>query len=143
MESPFWIAKSLAELTHEEWESLCDRCGLCCLHRLQGEEENDPVLTTRVICRGFDTGCGQCRDYTNRFSIVEGCTQLTPLLTAEFDWLPATCAYRLRYHGEPLPQWHPLITGTFDTVKPYGIHSMDIVLETDDIDLEDFIIEEE
>jgi uncharacterized cysteine cluster protein YcgN (CxxCxxCC family) len=31
---------------------------------------------------------------------------------ADARWMPATCAYRLRFEGKPLPQWHPLLTGS-------------------------------
>lgn len=140
---PFWESKSLGELSHEEWEALCDGCGLCCLHRLQGEEEDAPVLTTRVVCRCYDLNTSQCSDYANRFALVEGCTQLTLERAAEFDWLPETCAYRLRHHGLPLPSWHPLISGTDASVRPFGLHALDPVLETDDIDFEDYLLDDE
>lgn len=140
---PFWETKSLEELSHEEWEALCDGCGLCCLHRLQGEEEDAPVLTTRVVCRCYDIQNGGCSDYANRFNIVEGCTQLTYERAGEFDWLPQTCAYRLRHHNLPLPSWHPLITNDPNSVRDYGVNALDPILETESIDLEDFILEDE
>lgn len=137
----FWETKSLEELTHEEWEALCDGCGLCCLHRLQGEEDDAPVLTTRVVCRCYNLENGGCSDYAGRFKLVKECTQLTSQKAAEFDWLPETCAYRLRYHGLPLLEWHPLISGTRESVRPYSVHALEAVLEAEDIDLEDYIID--
>lgn len=136
----FWETKSLQELSNEEWELLCDGCGLCCLHRLQGEEEDAPVLMTRVVCRCYDLSNGGCSDYQNRFKVVKECTQLTLERAAEFDWLPETCAYRLRYHHQPIPSWHPLNSGTPTSVKPYSLFSLSPVLETENIDLEDFLI---
>jgi hypothetical protein len=140
---PFWETKSLKELTHEEWEALCDGCGLCCLHRLQGEEENAPVLTTRVVCHCYDLEHGGCSHYEGRFSIVKECTQLTIERAQEFDWLPQTCAYRLRHHNLPLPLWHPLISGTKESVREHSVHALNPVLETREIDLEDYIIDSE
>lgn len=140
---PFWETKKLDELSFEEWEALCDGCGLCCLHRLQGEEEDAPVLTTRVVCRCYDLQKGGCSDYPNRFRLVPECTQLTLNRAAEFDWLPQTCAYRLRHHGLPLPQWHPLISGTRESVRPYGVYALNPVLETEEIDLEEYLLDDE
>lgn len=139
----FWETKKLFELSHDEWEALCDGCGLCCLHKLQDDEDdNAPVLMTRVVCHCYDIKAGGCSDYANRFKKVEGCTQLTFQRAAEFDWLPETCAYRLRYHNLPLPLWHPLISGTRESVRQHGVHALNPILERDDIDLEDYIIEE-
>ncbi|MBD3799134.1 YcgN family cysteine cluster protein [Sulfuricurvum sp.] len=137
----FWETKPLNELTTQEWEALCDRCGLCCLNRIQ-VEEGDTIYLTRVACRCYDIGVGQCGDYPNRFAQVEGCTQLTIERISEFTWLPETCAYRLRFENKPLPSWHPLISGTPLSVREHGIHKYDPVNESDNIDLEDYVIDE-
>ena len=47
-------------------------------------------------------------------------------------WLPKTCAYRLRAHGEPLPEWHYLISGDRDAVHKQG-HSIRGKLVSEDI----------
>jgi hypothetical protein len=138
---PFWETKTLSELSHDEWEALCDGCGLCCLHRLQDEEDDDaPILTTRVVCRNYDLHNHQCANYPHRHTIVPECTPLTPKRTGEFHWLPQTCAYRLLHAGLPLPAWHPLISGTQASVLPYGITPLDPVLETEDIDFEEYLL---
>lgn len=106
---PFW-AKALGELTPEEWEALCDGCGRCCLHKLQ-DEETDEVFYTNVACRLLDLSTGRCRHYRQRQRLVSDCVILAPDSLEALQWLPESCAYRLRADNLPLPSWHPLNTG--------------------------------
>lgn len=138
--NPFWETKTLEELTPQEWEALCDGCGLCCLHRIQ-DEDDDEIYLTRVACHCYDIAGRACSDYANRHERVEGCMKLTLERVAEFDWLPETCAYRLRRELKPLPAWHPLITKNPASVHPFGMHALNPVLENDEIDLEDYIVD--
>ena len=41
--------------------------------------------------------------------------------TAALEVMPSTCAYRLLQLGEPLPEWHPLITGRSESVTEADI----------------------
>ncbi|HPF57480.1 MAG TPA: YcgN family cysteine cluster protein [Candidatus Competibacteraceae bacterium] len=109
-EELFWEAKTLADLTDVEWESLCDGCGKCCLHKLE-DEETGQLFHTNVACRLLDLHSGRCTRYTERLRWVPDCVQLTPAEVRQIRWLPATCAYRLRAESQPLPDWHPLRTG--------------------------------
>jgi uncharacterized cysteine cluster protein YcgN (CxxCxxCC family) len=115
----FWEQKSLAAMSRAEWESLCDGCGRCCLHKLR-DEDTDEISFTNVACRLLDLGTCQCGDYANRQLRVPDCVQLTPQNLKTVDWLPPSCAYRLLSEGKPLYNWHPLISGTPDTVKSSG-----------------------
>jgi uncharacterized cysteine cluster protein YcgN (CxxCxxCC family) len=111
MTAPFWQTKTLDEMTPEEWESLCDGCGRCCLHKLR-DEETQALSFTNVACRLLDTASCRCSDYKNRFAKVPDCIQLTPAILREVDWLPPSCAYRRIEEGRGLPPWHPLRSGT-------------------------------
>lgn len=112
----FWQQKTLAEMSHEEWESLCDGCGKCCLHKLQ-DEDDDTVYYTEVACKQLDITQCRCNDYPNRKKLVPDCIELSIEDIDQFHWLPKTCAYRLINEGKPLPEWHHLITG-----DPRSIH---------------------
>ncbi len=141
-QSPWWTTKTLAQMTPEEWESLCDRCGRCCLHKLEDEDTGE-VYYTSVACKLLDTESCQCRDYTNRKQSVPDCTSLTVREIAQFHWLPPTCAYRLISEGQPLFDWHPLVSGYRESVHQAGISVKEWVQSENDIaeeDLEDFII---
>lgn len=115
----FWD-KPLAELSREEWEALCDGCGKCCLHKAE-DEETGRIYPTNVACRLLDRHSCRCTNYPARKAFVPDCVRLTPAKIAGIDWLPSTCAYRLRAAGEPLRDWHYLISGDRETVHARGI----------------------
>lgn len=120
MNAPFWKKKSLAEMTEGEWESLCDGCGQCCLLKLEDEDTGD-IATTRVACRLLDIGACSCSAYERRSDFVPDCVKLTPQTVGDIAWLPDTCAYRLVAEGRDLYWWHPLISGSPETVHEAGI----------------------
>lgn len=141
-EVPFWEKKSLAEMSNAEWEAICDGCGLCCLTKLQ-DEDTDEIVYTRVVCAYSDPATGRCRDYANRSVNVPSCVQLTLPRVAEFDWLPQTCAYRMLHQGLPLADWHPLIAqNSFAlTQAGIGLAAIDVVVDTGELDYEDFVMD--
>lgn len=116
---PFWQTRPLEAMTHEQWESLCDGCGKCCLHKLE-DEDTAEVYPTAMACRLLDIHSGHCRDYGTRQQRVPACIKLHPRDIPDFHWLPQTCAYRLVAAGQPLPSWHPLLTGDPETVHQAG-----------------------
>ena len=107
---PFWEAKSLDAMTDAEWESLCDGCGQCCLHKLVNDETAD-LFYTRVACQLLDDETGRCKCYATRLEEVEDCLDVRRMSAAELAWMPRSCAYRRLAEGKSLPWWHPLITG--------------------------------
>jgi uncharacterized cysteine cluster protein YcgN (CxxCxxCC family) len=116
----FWWDKGLTEFSADEWEALCDGCGRCCLLKLEDEDTGE-VYFTNVACRMLDLHTCRCRDYARRAECVPDCLVLRPFSPELFAQLPSTCAYRLLAQGQPLPAWHPLISGETDSVHHAGI----------------------
>ena len=137
----FWKTKKLAEMTSEEWESLCDNCGKCCLHKLE-DEETGKIVFTNVACKLINLNTCRCTRYNERTRLVADCMDLKQYDFAQFNWLPSTCAYRLVHEGKELPAWHPLLSGSSGSVKKAGLSiSSYAIIEADSRNLEDHIIE--
>jgi uncharacterized cysteine cluster protein YcgN (CxxCxxCC family) len=141
----FWEHKSLNRMTQPEWEALCDGCGKCCLNKLEDDETGEVALT-RVACRLLDDATCRCAQYDIRHQFVPECIVLKPEnLDSHAYWMPQTCAYRLLWEGKPLYDWHPLISGTPQSVHDAGISVQDWTVsefETPEEEWEEHIIEE-
>lgn len=128
-------------MTPNEWESLCDGCGVCCLHKLE-DEDTGGIYFTSVACRLLDLKSCRCTRYAQRTKLIPDCISLRQLETTQYHWLPATCAYRLLHEGKDLPDWHPLITKNPHSVEAAGISIRSYArMESKGDDLEDFILE--
>lgn len=141
--SPFYERKTLSQMSKDEWESLCDGCGKCCVVLLQ-DEDSDDVHRTRLGCKLLDLKTIRCSDYARRHDKVPGCVRLTAYNIGDLGWMPDTCAYRLIHEGKPLPDWHPLKTGDPDSTHKTGNSVMgQLILETDidEDDLEEYIVD--
>lgn len=134
---PFWLSKTLDEMTMQEWESLCDGCGRCCLVKLE-DDDTGRIHATDIGCRLFDAGTCRCKDYSHRSTLVPDCVTLTPEDVRTLPWLPPTCAYRLVGEGRDLPWWHPLVSGDPETVVTAGVSVRGRVFASeDDVDEDD------
>ena len=141
--SAFWNTKRLDEMSPAEWESLCDGCGRCCLHKLE-DLDTGLLYYTNVACRQLDEHHCRCMDYTNRQAIVHDCLVLDPDDPDGFSWLPFSCASRRLANGQQLEWWHPLVSGDPKTVHQAGISVRNRVVSEAGIStrqLEDYIID--
>ena len=129
---PFWKSKKLSELSGEEWESLCDGCAWCCVHKFE-DEDTGAYYLTNVACRLLDISTCRCTNYAERKKMVPDCTKLDPKVVRELSWLPPTCAYRLLAFGKELPEWHPLVTGDAESTHREGHSVRDRVLREQDV----------
>lgn len=143
-DKPFWQTKSLLEMSHDEWESVCDGCAKCCLNQLH-DEEVDELVFTDVACQLLDGGTCRCKDYDNRSKKVPHCVELNAEnIFGVAEFAPPSCAYRLLLMGEELPQWHHLNSGSRNTVHETGNSVKGRVRFIEDItseDLQEYIVE--
>lgn len=114
----FWQLP-LQTLNDDEWEALCDGCGVCCLVKFLDDDDPNFTEYTDVACRLLDCKTGHCADYAKRQAFVPDCIRLTYAMLKDVLWLPHHCAYKRRYLGQDLPAWHYLIAG--ETAHRQGV----------------------
>ena len=137
----FWETKSLNQMTKFEWESLCDGCGKCCLHKLEDIDTGE-ISVSNVSCSFLDQTSCKCKDYKNRNENVPDCIQLDLKNLKKLDWLPSTCAYRLIDEGESLHDWHHLISGSSETIHERGMSVRDCSVNESSLkNVEEYILE--
>ncbi|MGH1577824.1 YcgN family cysteine cluster protein [Planktotalea sp.] len=141
----FWERKKMADMSQKEWEALCDGCGKCCLNKLE-DEDSGVVVLTNIACRLLDDTSCHCAQYEIRHQFVPECIVLKPSnIPDHLYWMPQTCAYRLVYEGRALEEWHPLISGSMESVHKAGVSMQGRTIpefEVDEDDWEEHIIEE-
>ena len=140
MRERFW-EKPIRSLDREEWEALCDGCGKCCLHKLE-DDETGALHATNVACRLLDRTSCRCSNYKLRRVFVPDCALPDARSLGKIDWLPSTCAYRLRAEDKPLLPWHYLISGDRETVHEAGMSVRGWTISEDEAgDLEHHLVD--
>jgi len=117
--APFWLHKSMQDMSMDEWESLCDGCGKCCVYQVEDEDDLGRYYQTNVACKLLDSDLCRCTSYSNRKNMIIDCMTITPENISELDWLPSSCAYRRVCFSQDLPDWHHLKSG-----DPLSVHKV-------------------
>jgi len=134
----FWQEKTSSEMTDQEWESLCDGCGRCCVWKFEDETTRE-ILYTNIRCSLFNHDSCRCSDYQHRSESIPDCMNIRNLTDQQYAWLPDTCAYRLIHEAKPLFDWHPLRCGDPDRVHQAGISLRNKTVSGDGLTEEDII----
>ena len=87
MDNNFWETKNLIDMNENEWESLCDKCGKCCVIKLE-DFDTQEVHYTNVSCKLLCEKSASCKNYENRKSIVPDCIILSPNNLKDLKWMP-------------------------------------------------------
>lgn len=105
--------RELRRMTPKQWESLCKRCGLCCICKYG--IPNKVVFYTDVRCDALNPKTKECTIYKKRFKINgNNCRKvdLDAILTENI--VPRTCGY-VEYIFGPAPfkisvDWEKMIS---------------------------------
>lgn len=85
--------EKLKDITDEQWENICKRCGKCCFYKYVIEETNE--LEYGEPCELLDPKTNLCTCYHSRNVVKPDCLKLSPKNIEENAWwLPEECAYR-------------------------------------------------
>jgi len=132
MLQPNFLSKDITDMTNDEWESICDGCGLCCQVKLE-DWTTGKMTATKVACRYLCLETHTCKDYENRQKNANDCVKITPENIYKLRWLPDTCAYRLVAFDQELPEWHHLICGDKNRVHIERHSMLGTTISEDDI----------
>jgi len=125
--SPFWKSKSLEKMTRDEWESLCDGCGICCCEKIE-DQDTGKIELIPISCQFLHPVNCRCLIYQDRLIANPECVELSLDKLKQMTWLPRTCAYRCLAEGRDLEWWHPLVSGDSNTVHQAGISARDRIV---------------
>jgi uncharacterized cysteine cluster protein YcgN (CxxCxxCC family) len=126
------LPKKLENITEEEWEAVCNRCGKCCLIKLQDENTGE-IYYTDVVCKYFDFDTCECTQYQNRCTLVPECLKLTKDNVGKIGWMPKSCAYRSLIEGRPRPVREPVSAFCISENLVSDDELEDHILERDDL----------
>jgi len=151
MTEKFWENTALAQMTEQQWESVCDGCAKCCLNKFIDDEtvvepsptahfqEGEKIHYTNIACGLLNTKTCSCSQYSQRTKLVPSCVKLTKDNLDEIFFMPNSCSYRRLHEGRGLPSWHPLLNkGKKSAMHKAGMSVRGKIVFEQDVDLEHF-----
>lgn len=151
---PFWQTKTLAEMTRDEWESLCDGCAKCCLHTFINDDETESEVDllptdhikqgeqlyySNISCYLLNEKTCQCTKYQQRTTLVPDCVRLTQDNIDGVFFMPPSCTYRRLQEGRGMPSWHPLLNkGKKTAMHNAGMSVRGKIVKDDEVGVEQF-----
>ena len=151
---PFWETKSLEQMTHDEWESLCDGCAKCCLNKFIDDEETtddtellptdhikegEHIFFSNIACYLLNEKTCQCSKYEQRSTLVPDCVRLTQENLEAIFFMPPSCTYKRLKEGRGIPSWHPLLhKGKKTAMHKAGMSVRGKIVKDDEVSINKF-----
>jgi uncharacterized cysteine cluster protein YcgN (CxxCxxCC family) len=151
---PFWEVKSLTQMNHEEWESLCDGCAKCCLNKFIDDKETtedtellptdhikegEHIFFSNIACHLLNEKTCQCSKYEQRTTLVPDCVRLTQENLDDVFFMPPSCTYRRLKEGRGIPSWHPLLhKGKKTAMHNAGMSVRGKIVKDDEVNIAKF-----
>lgn len=92
MRNPFKIL-SIYAANKQNWEDLCQQCGMCCYERVFYPDGSVSVDIT-APCEFLDEETRLCTVYESRHEVCSDCRKVDLRQALSRKTLPPTCAYR-------------------------------------------------
>lgn len=151
MTERFWETLALEDMNREQWESICDGCAKCCLHKFIEDDdveeqsptdvinEGEQVHYTNIVCTLLNTKTCSCTRYSERSVLVPDCITLTKENLDNIFFMPPSCSYRRLKEGRGLPSWHPLLNkGKKAKMHSAGMSVRGKTVYEHDVDINEF-----
>lgn len=151
---PFWQSKTLAQMTRDEWESLCDGCAKCCLNKFIDDEntdetsellptdhinEGEQIYYSNIACHLLNEKSCQCSKYQQRTTLVPDCVRLNQDNIDAVFLMPPSCTYRRLQEGRGMPSWHPLLNkGKKSAMHKAGMSVRGKIVKDNEVSIEKF-----
>ncbi len=104
----------------EQWDTLCKRCGVCCLMKFGPNSKT--TFFTDLCCSHFDCQTRQCNVYKNRLVICrDTCKKIDLSVVLDGQMLPRSCGYVEYIFG---PSQNP-VNIDFKRVRPLPDHEFE------------------